>query len=89
MSYEIKGTVKEILPSVSGQSAKGNWSKQLVIIESQDGQYKNDLAIHFFGDKISLVSKLGVGEEKTFYFNLKSRKVGDNWYTEATAWKIS
>lgn len=89
MSYSITGTVKEIMPSITGQSPKGNWKKQLVIIESQDGDYKNDLVVQFFGDKVDLVSKLGVGEEKTFHFNLKSRKVNENWYTEATVWKIS
>lgn len=84
---EIKGFIKTILDPVSGSSARGEWSRQDVVIEYQDGNYTKTLAVTFF-NKLDQLAGLGVGQEVTVSFSVSSREYNGRWFTQADGWKI-
>lgn len=83
---EIKGKVKAVLPLKSGTSAKGEWKRQVVIVEYQDGQYTSTVALEN-AKKADEFGKLNVGDEVTFKCNTPtSREYNGNWYTSVNCW---
>ena len=42
---EFEGKVIEILPPVSGQSARGTWERQTVVFEQPNKQYGKEIEI--------------------------------------------
>ena len=82
---EIKGTVKHILPEVTGVSQKGEWCKNQIVLEVLSGEYSN--LVHLTDFK-GVLKTLNVGDEVTASINIKSREFNGNWYTDVSAWKI-
>lgn len=90
MSYQVKGVIKEIHPLKFGSSESGEWSNKTALIEETNEKgYKTELILVFWNKMVSEIEKLAVGEERTFHFNLKSRKSGNAYFTEASVWKIT
>lgn len=85
---EIEGTVYAILPAVTGQSPRGNWVRQEMVIEHSSGEYTNKLALSFWGDKTSQLSSLNVGERVKASFDVVSRESNGRWFTTAQAWRV-
>lgn len=86
MELEIKGKVSAVLPMVSGTSANGEWKRQVVVIEYQDGSYTRKLAIEN-AKKADEFAKLNVGDEGVFKCNTPtSREYNGRWYTSVTCW---
>lgn len=86
MELEIKGKVDAVLPMVSGTSANGEWKRQTVVIEFQDGSYTRKLAIEN-AKKADEFAKLNVGDEGVFKCNTPtSREYNGRWYTSVTCW---
>lgn len=87
MALDILGTVIQVLPVVTGTSAKGTWSKQDFILET-DGKYPKKVAITLWGqesiDKYDLVE----GMKVTAFLELDSREYQGKWFTNVKAWKI-
>ena len=52
MALEIVGKLVKILPEVSGQSAKGPWSKQEFILETLEASYPKKVCLTAWGDKV-------------------------------------
>lgn len=76
----------------SGTTAAGKeWRKQDVCIEWGD-KYKNQLCVTFFGDKMSMLEKLSVGDAVTVEYNTNSRSYTKDgktgWFTSANGFKI-
>ena len=83
---EIKGKVFQVLPLQSGTSANGDWKRQTVIVEYQDGQYTSKVALDN-AKKAEEFAKVEVGEEYTFKCNTPtSREYNGRWYTSITCW---
>lgn len=89
MDYSITATIKEIFPPLSGTNNKGDWKKQSALVESDERGFKTELLLYFWNERVKLIEELGVGEERTFHFNLKSRKSNVNYFTEASVWKVT
>lgn len=86
MELEIKGKVDAVLPMVSGTSANGEWKRQTVVIEYQDGSYTRKLALEN-AKKADEFAKLNVGDEGVFKCNTPtSREFNGRWYTSVTCW---
>lgn len=87
MALDIFGTVVQVLPVVTGTSAKGTWSKQDFILET-DGKYPKKVAITLWGqesiDKYDLVE----GMKVTAFLELDSREHQGKWFTNVKAWKL-
>ncbi len=84
---DFEGKVLEILPAVSGQSARGTWERQTVIFEQPQKQYGKEIAVTFM-NKAQEVASLRVGETYTVSFDMESRKFNDRWYTDIRAWRV-
>ncbi len=85
---EIEGTVYAVLAPVSGQSARGNWVRQEMVIETKSGEFDRKLALTFWGDKTAQLANLQKGELVKVFFDLDSREFNGKWFTTAGAWKI-
>ena len=86
MDLEIKGKVSAVLPMASGTSANGEWKRQTVVIEFEDGSYTRKLAIEN-AKKADEFAKLNVGDEGVFKCNIPtSREFNGRWYTSVTCW---
>lgn len=83
---EVKGRIFQITDPITGESARGQWKKQLFIIETMD-QYPKKVCFTVWNDKIPL-SSLSPDSVITVFFNAESREYNERWYTDLSAWKI-
>ena len=60
---QFKGIIKEALPVVTGQGARGQWVKQGFVLEYESGQYPKSIAFDVFGDEKLQKFRISVGEE--------------------------
>lgn len=80
----VKGNTIEVLDPITGESAKGQWSKQDFVIETTD-QYQKRICFTIWGDKVAIPIQ---GETVDVHFNAESREYQGRWFTNLTAWKI-
>lgn len=78
---EITGRIKTVLPLQSGTSQRGPWSKAIIVIEYQSGNYTNTLALENMG-KAAEFAALPVGAEFKFWFDPVSREHQGRYYTQ-------
>lgn len=88
MNLEITGTVKKIMPEVTGEGKFGKWVKQDFVIETKD-QFPKKICFSAWGDKADAIKNIKEGETVTVSFNPESREYNERWYTDLRAWKIS
>jgi hypothetical protein len=84
---EIEGTIHRVLPVVKGQSARGEWQKQEIVIE-QPGDYNRKVCLSFWGDRVLDAAKLREGDKVNVSVNLESREYNGRWFTEVRVWRI-
>ena len=82
---EITGKIVEILPAQIGTSQKGEWKKQLFILETMD-QFPKKICIESWNDKLPLT--VDPSKAVKVYFDIESREFNGKWYTNLKAWKI-
>ena len=84
---EIKGTIIQALPEVSGISKAGNaWKKREYVIENTEGQFARKVCFTCFGENADRI-QLQPGQRVTVHFDLESREYNGRWYTEVRAWR--
>lgn len=89
MSLEVKGQLLQILPIQSGTSKAGKeWSKQEFVIETEE-QFPKKVCFTLFGDKVSLLNGISVGNQVEVSFNVESREFNERWYHNINAWRIN
>ena len=84
---DFEGKVLEILPAVTGQSARGTWERQTVVFEQPNKQYGKEIAVTFM-NKGQEVANLRVGEMYLVSFDIESRNYQGKWYTDVRAWRV-
>lgn len=90
MSSEVKGKLIQTLPIQSGVSKAGKeWSKQEFVIETTEDQFPKKICFTLFGDKVSILNGISVGDEIDVAYNVESRDFNGKWYHNINAWKIS
>ena len=85
MDFEL--TVLQLLPVVTGQSARGEWKKQEVIFE-QPGEYSRKLCVGFWNDRAVDAANLQPGDRVALSVNVESREYNGRWYNDIRAWRI-
>jgi len=85
MNLEIKGKVKAIYEKESGTSARGDWSKQVLTIDTLD-EYSKMVAIIGFG-KVDF-DTIQVGMVVNFHINIESREYNDRFYTDVKCYQF-
>ncbi|MEI6123819.1 MAG: DUF3127 domain-containing protein [Bacteroidota bacterium] len=82
---DITGKIIEVLPTQTGNSQKGEWKKQLFILETND-QFPKTVCFENWNDKIDL--SIDTSNVVKVYFDLDSREYNGKWYTNIRAWKM-
>ena len=85
---ELEGILKQILPPTSGTSPRGAWTKQDFVIEQNDN-FNKKVCISVWGDKVSDLTRLNIGDKISVGINVESREYNNRWYTEIRAWNIT
>lgn len=83
---ELQGTIIAMLPIMNGTSAKGAWSSQDYILETND-QYPKKVCVNAFGDSIEKFN-LQIGDKITAGINIESREYNGRWFTSVKLWKV-
>ena len=79
---EFEGVVYKIMPVTRGTSARGEWQRQDVVFDYNDGgQFSRKICVTFF-NKESDVAKLREGETFLVSVNIESREYNGRWYTD-------
>jgi len=88
MALELTGKLLQKLPVQSGQSAKGAWSKQEFVLETQENYPRKVYASVWGADKVNELASIPEGTLIKMSFNLESRQFNERWYTDVRAWRI-
>ena len=84
---DFEGILIRKCQPVSGQSARGQWSKQELIFELP-GDFNRKLCVGFWGDKIQDAARLKEGDKVALSCNIESREFNGRWYTDVRAWRV-
>ena len=84
---EFEGTVYKIMPVTKGTSARGDWQRQDVVFEMQDGPYTRKICVTFF-NRPDDVARLKEGATYNVSVNIESREYNGRWYTDVRAWRV-
>jgi hypothetical protein len=87
MALELVGKLIKTLPVQSGTSARGVWSKQDFILETQE-QYPKKVCVSAWGERVNELSGMAEGDLLKVSFNVESREFNERWYTDVRAWRI-
>lgn len=83
---EVIGQICTILPTETGQSQNGVWSKSGFIIATL-GAYSHLIKFGFFGDRINL-AQFPERSFVTVKFDAVSKEYEGKWYTELNAYDV-
>ena len=70
---EFEGTVYKILPVTKGTSARGEWQRQDVVFEMNEGSFTRKICVTFF-NKPEDVARLKEGSTYNVSVNIESRE---------------
>ena len=88
MALELTGKLLQKLPVQSGQSAKGAWSKQDFVLETQENYPRKVCASVWGADKVNELASFAEGSLVKMSFNIESRQFNERWYTDIRAWRV-
>ena len=84
---EFEGTVYKIMPVTTGTSARGEWQRQDVVFEMNEGSFTRKICVTFF-NKPEDVARLKEGATYNVSVNIESREYNGRWYTDIRAWRL-
>lgn len=85
---EITGKLIQLLPEVSGESARGPWVRGGFVIET-DGEYPRKVAFTAFGEeRVAMAKNIPMGSPVQVTFTPESREFNEKWYTDLRASRI-
>lgn len=85
---EITGKLIQLLPEVSGESARGPWVRGGFVIET-DGDYPRKVAFTAFGEeRVAMAKSIPMGTMVQVTFSPESREFNEKWYTDLRASRI-
>jgi single-strand DNA-binding protein len=70
------------------ETTASGFSKRVLVISEQNGDYTNYIAFELQKDRCSVADGLKVGDTVTAHLNLRSRDWQGRWFTNLTCWKI-
>jgi len=79
----ISGKIWQILPEVKGEGKNGPWSRQDLIVETEE-QFPKKVCISVWNNKIK-VTELKAGDPVNVEITVESREYNGRWYTDVKA----
>ena len=84
---EIIGKVVRLGNLTEGQSARGPWRKQELIIET-DEQYPRTVCIICWTNQVDEIQKFAPGQMIKAQISIESREFNGRWYTDVRAYRF-
>ena len=84
MSFQIEGRIHFI----GDQIQKGNFSFRELVLELEDGNYKQYPKFQFAQAKSDQLQRFRVGDSVKVSFNLRGREHQGSYFTTLDGWKI-
>ena len=86
----VKGTLKKMLPEISGISkiTGKEWKKQDFVIDT-GAQFNPELCISTFKENIDTIKNISIGSYIEVEINLYSKEYNDKYFHNVQAWKIT
>ena len=76
---EFEGTVYKIMPVTKGTSARGDWQRQDVVFEMNEGSFARKICVTFF-NKPEDVARLKEGSTYNVSVNIESREYNGRYH---------
>ena len=84
---EIIGKVVRLGNLTEGQSARGPWRKQELIIETEE-QYPRTVCLICWTNQIEEIQKFAPGQTIKAQIEISSREFNGKWYTDVRVWRF-
>jgi len=84
---EIIGKVVQLGTLIEGNSGRGPWKKQELIIETNE-QYPKKVCLMCWNERVNDANSLFVGQNIKAQIRIESREFNGKWYTDVTAFRI-
>ena len=87
MALELKCSFFKLLELKSGVGAKGDWSVQPFVVETE-GQYPKKVLFEAWNDVAKQVQAITVGNRLIVSFEPEASEYNGKWFGKLKAWKI-
>ena len=84
---EIIGKVLQLGTLIEGNSPRGPWKKQELIIETLE-QFPKKVCLTCWGDRVNDANSFFVGQTIKAQIRIESREFNGKWYTDVTAFRL-
>lgn len=84
---EIVGKVVRLGNLTEGQSARGPWRKQDLIIETEE-QYPRTVCLSCWTNQIEEIQHFAPGQTIKAQIEISSREFNGKWYTDVRVWRF-
>ena len=84
---EIVGKVVQLGTLIEGNSPRGPWKKQDLIIETLE-QFPKKVCLMCWGDRVNDANSFFVGQTIKAQIRIESREFNGKWYTDVTAFRL-
>ena len=84
---EIVGKVVQLGTLIEGNSPRGPWKKQELIIETLE-QFPKKVCLLCWGDRVNDANSFFVGQTIKAQIRIESREFNGKWYTDVTAFRL-
>ena len=84
---EIVGKVVQLGTLTEGNSPRGPWKKQELIIETLE-QFPKKICLMCWGDRVNEANSFFVGQTIKAQIRIESREFNGKWYTDVTAFRL-
>ena len=84
---EIVGKVVRLGTLTEGQSARGPWRKQELIIETEE-QYPRTVCLICWTNQIDEIQHFAPGQTIKAQIEISSREFNGKWYTDVRVWRF-
>ena len=88
MDIQLVGTITNILPPVSGTSAKGEWVKQEYILSVENEQYPRSVCFQIFGQDRINTAGLQLNERVRVHLDISTNEHNGRFYNTISCWKV-
>ena len=84
MSYELKGTVKEVMDQ---QTFDSGFTKREFVVQTNE-RYPQDIKMECVKDKVSMLNGIERGMDVAVDFDLRGNEYNGRYYVNLVAWRV-
>ncbi|PID90578.1 MAG: hypothetical protein CSA97_02210 [Bacteroidetes bacterium] len=85
---DIVGVLEQKMPLATGESARGQWQRQDIVIALTDVQYPTKICVELFNNSAHLADNIPEGSRIRVSVNIQSREYQGRWFTGIRGWRL-